>query len=447
MEGLDGFSRLSVERNNVGSLSNNLYTMQTSQLVRYCQSLGENGVKVAKIFEENDIDGKVLAELTFEEIKEAVDYKITLGLKNYINDLIDKAKKSMNTPTRPSKPLFHPFHPDVQVVLTPAGGNPVIVSLDNHGQVDLSGVPDAQQYSCQFIVPKSKGYANDIVLQTVEMKKVGDHLTPDFVDLGARVIDYDFSLNDKQMSDSDIKGTLTLGTGKPINVQTKSNSKGQYSTVLPPSSFTFTVSNKEGSISHSTKVTPPPPVASLQEAELVQSFPEQVSHGSTSHNLKLTGNKVAVLSDVSGSMSSKGQMERLKRSLNQILDQYPNKQVMFMSWNTSHQWFMNGVSATSTPEMGKRCREWIQDLAAGGGNDMRQAMNAVTNNHPDVCEIITLCDGDVSPFSDKQSTEWEQYRTKYPSVNFSFVAIGADAKWQIMQEMAMIGNGSFNRVN
>ncbi|EGG25311.1 hypothetical protein DFA_03560 [Cavenderia fasciculata] len=262
--------------------------------------------------------------------------KLSMGLRKTLNRLIVEAKSSTTVGAKPTKPLFHPYHPDVQIILSKPGIQPIIAQLDHQGQIDLTDLPDGT-YTAQLL----------------------QYNEPEFIDLGARLMNFNFSLKDLPMSDSKVEGSLIVdGTRDEIKLNTTSDQKGDYSVVLPPSKINLQVTNQHGTLSHSAVVLKPPPVATLEESLKVDPSSLQLSEQSTTYNVKLTGSVVVVLSDVSGSMALEGQMGRLKKSLFQILETYKTKNISLASWDTETYWCLNGKNIQASQNQILFCGHW-----------------------------------------------------------------------------------------
>jgi len=71
--------------------------------------------------------------------------------------------------------------------------------------------------------------------------------------------------------------------------------------------------------------------------------------------------------------------------------------------------------------------KWINEVHAGGGNDMKNAIVSALQKRNDATDVIVMCDGDITPFD---LTSWSQFRSQYPKIRFGFVALKEESQWE-----------------
>ena len=157
--------------------------------------------------------------------------------------------------------------------------------------------------------------------------------------------------------------------------------------------------------------------------------------------------------DTSGSMSGEG-IKLLKRAYTNILKEAGTKRLSFMSWQSTTEWWNRAAGKWISPSDITQVEHWIKALTAGGGNDMQSPLKRVIAELPDVEEIIVACDGDINPFyvkgvsaASQGEVDWKNFCREFPRIKFHFVALGAGSDFAAMQQMAIIGGGSFSATN
>ena len=162
-----------------------------------------------------------------------------------------------------------------------------------------------------------------------------------------------------------------------------------------------------------------------------------VSSNATSFQAIGTGSYKVMLGDVSGSMSSRQRIPKLRKSFSEFATP-PWAQIAMASWNTMISWCLDRrwLSPAEQPAIAS----WISQQSANGGNDMKQAIESSLALSPRPSDVYTMCDGDITPFS---LESWRAFRAQYPEVRFHFIALGRDSQYSDMVSMASIGGGSF----
>ena len=275
-------------------------------------------------------------------------------------------------------------------------------------------------------------------------------------------------------SDNPLSGGVVLGdfvdsAGQKRKITGKTSATGAFKIVLPPGN----VSNVSARSKDGLVVIPKRGVINIPKVPLsntlrkTKSIRIEINPSSFASAINVA-DKVLVLGDISGSMGSGHLMDVLKKSFRDLLNQFmsANAKIALFAWDS---WVESCSSAWLDTKDKATAENWINNLRARGGNDMRYAIEHSITVFPDVTNIYIMCDGDISPFTvssaqssmsmadvprpsnysnessntSYQNTPWAQFRNKYPSVNFHFIALGKHSSASDMDAMATIGDGTF----
>jgi hypothetical protein len=301
------------------------------------------------------------------------------------------------------------------------------------GDIDLNFLPDGSHHIEVF---SQEG----VPLQSFKINKKGTKFDPAFVDLQSYLLKFQFSNKDAPIQNAPVAGTISSRSNK-YNFSRTTDPFGTISVIVPESTIEMRVTTADKkTLEHRVTVPKLDPVTSQKESRLRTPTIGVNTEASFLH--LQAKDSLALLADISGSMEGE-QIEREKRTLIKILEESISKsrRVAIMTWNTNSYWCLG--KQWLGPELLSSARNWIQSLRAEGGTAMEQAILMAIKSLPDVKEICVLCDGDITPFD---VNSWRTFRAAYPAITFSFIAIGESAQWKEMQQMALIGGGSFNRV-
>ena len=231
--------------------------------------------------------------------------------------------------------------------------------------------------------------------------------------------------------------------GKVITGTT--DSEGNFLLTMKPG--VIPVSATKGSIKMTNEIQVFPPSNITDPKAAVMAEPQIYaittgSIGSKSSTLISPTMKNVVLGDVSGSMGSGSRMQNLKDYLSLALDAVTSGEIFIATWDTQFYPCTTGYIPKGTFLNVKN--SYIASLRAKGGNHMQQAIEKGVAMCPGVQIVTILCDGDICPFN---VNTWKSFRSKYPLINFNFIALEKDSSWKDMAQMAHVGNGGFMAFN
>lgn len=189
--------------------------------------------------------------------------------------------------------------------------------------------------------------------------------------------------------------------------------------------------------------------------------------------------RAVILGDISGSMGAyrSPQMEALRKSFREQAEAIQKKsgKIALVAWCSWLQWcpvseWNVHAGASWQSAVDASTISWISNLAAGGGNDMRFAIEQVMAVYDNATDVWVMCDGDISPFvlqgglvdccenvrqpahKDAESsssaynrTNWKAFCSRWPNVRFHFIAFHHHADRTGMPMMAQEGGGSFSQ--
>ena len=306
------------------------------------------------------------------------------------------------------------------------------------------------------------------LLQSFVLEKSESGLDVLGVDTGATVVEAIFKNGGDEFPDALVLGTFLDVDNKPYELKGRTNANGAYNFVLPAGTVKdLRAVSCDGSITVPKRGKMNIPSRDPTDALVKhRCFTIELDAKSFSSSVD-TSRKAVILGDVSGSMSSGGLIAILQRSFNEIAEKAFKKdcQIALGTWNSWTEWC--SPAWLSSSDQGT-VQSFVQDIKAGGGNDMRYAIEDSIRKFPDVEDIYVMCDGDISPFSlngtsstswsdvpkpsnpsnesrgsSYSNTSWQGFRGRYPSVSFHFVALGRASEAESMTTMAEIGGGTF----
>ena len=145
------------------------------------------------------------------------------------------------------------------------------------------------------------------------------------------------------------------------------------------------------------------------------------------------GKEVAVLGDVSGSMSEENRLDLCKQMLKENAERLLSKKkcVLLGTWNHKTDLYDGGEFLRAFDQ---RVSSWIENHKAGGGTNSKQAIEKALTKKPALTDVIVMCDGDLTPY--KTYDEWCEFRDKHKSVVFHWVALGKDSEYKSMAKYA-----------
>ena len=189
--------------------------------------------------------------------------------------------------------------------------------------------------------------------------------------------------------------------------------------------------------------------------------------------------RAVILGDISGSMGGDNstQMQALRKSFTEQAKAVEKNRGKFalVAWCSWLQWCPSAAwnevqGACWQRKLDDPTISWISNLRAGGGNDMRFAIEQVMRTYPDATDVWVMCDGDISPFkidggltncredvprpkskstescsTSYNQTNWKAFCSRWPSVRFHFIAFHHQADRTDMPKMAQEGCGSFSQ--
>jgi hypothetical protein len=140
-------------------------------------------------------------------------------------------------------------------------------------------------------------------------------------------------------------------------------------------------------------------------------------------------------------------MTKLHRSLHETIDRYCEsggepRPFALANWNNSTTWALGHPRWLGASDR-DAARQWASSLSAGGGTQLKQALEAATQSSliGELRHIVVMCDGG---FESDLSADWQRYVQALPGniQSISFIAFGtsADAK---MQQMAATSDGMY----
>ena len=189
--------------------------------------------------------------------------------------------------------------------------------------------------------------------------------------------------------------------------------------------------------------------------------------------------RAVILGDISGSMGdyNSTQMHALRKSFREQAEAVEKKGGKFalvawcswLLWCPSEAW-NEAQGAVWHSKLDAPTISWINNLRAGGGNNMRFAIEQAMRTYPDATDVWVMCDGDISPFTidsgltncredvprpkskseesrgtSYNQTNWKAFCSRWPLVRFHFIAFHHSADRTGMPLMAQEGCGSFSQ--
>lgn len=276
------------------------------------------------------------------------------------------------------------------------------------------------------------------------------------VDLKVTTLHVTFQKSDKPFDAAQIQGQYKSSLGVSCNLTGRTNSAGVITIPLPEGVITNFIAEKDqikvpkqGNVTIPSP-TPTPPSVPRQPKYIIIDVGS--SSFSSSINPAEKNARVVVLGDISGSMGAGNKMDILRRSFEEIFEKCLKNQwnVALAAWENTIEWCTERwIQANQTTSV----KSWIHGQKARGGNNMRNAIEDCMVRYSDATDVYVMCDGDITPFTtavmDKSvvsgsgTYSWSQFRARFPKTKFHFIALGADASIEPMEQMATTGGGMF----
>lgn len=317
---------------------------------------------------------------------------------------------------------------------------------NSESPVDFSRKDDGQ-YTAEV---KTLFGGESIPITSFDVTKKGDNINPNFIDLRLTLVQMRFYYQDKPLSNAPVSVIFRPTIGSTMNSSSLSTcGKGTIEFVCPEGHLSLeakTIDNgKSVSLKQDVQVIQAPP-ATLETMNSINLIPITVNQASNMilNDIQYTGS-AAFLGDCSGSMSSNDNIDKLRRTYTKLWTDAIT--VGFKSGIGFTVWDTSSYPCTETwlnSHDDSKVRTWISGIQARGGNDMKQAIDTAIKLFLNVDNVFVICDGDVSPFD---INSWKQYRALYPQIKFHFIAVGSSSSFEIMKQMAVIGNGGFTGTN
>ncbi|KAN0039057.1 hypothetical protein ACTA71_001251 [Dictyostelium dimigraforme] len=336
-----------------------------------------------------------------------------------------------------------PYHPSVFACLQKKNSsNPQIFKskISDNGIFYFSFLEDGS-YDAEFFI--QNGHPTPLLLKKLKIVKNGDQFTPDFVDLSSSVVEVSFRAFNKPVSNSQVTGTIEFANGgTKTSITSLTDGNGVYTTLLPECKYIVgvdgIVDGKPVKIDETLDIQKPTALKSAEDSKKAKPKVFEKTQTCTDYNMKSNSKKAVYLLDTSGSMS--GQRldlgkDNLKKSIVGV-DQFA-----FGAWSDSISFYSDSWE-TLTSLSKTKIHSWIDGLSAGGGTDIRQAIEKGIQKYKDADEFWILCDGDTGTFPDLQS--WSNFYSSNSKYIINFIGIGnSDER---MKNMAQV-SGKFIKVD
>ncbi|EGC32531.1 hypothetical protein DICPUDRAFT_155479 [Dictyostelium purpureum] len=349
--------------------------------------------------------------------------------------------------SKQAKPFtVFPFHKDlVCIVKIPDSSAKKEYRISSNG-FDFSDLDDGE-YNVNFIF--KEGLSKAISLKKTKIIIENGEYKTDFIDLSASIVSLSFNAYDKPVQNSKLTGTVQIeGESEKLNLNSITDSKGCYDTVLPKCKVEVEVKGvidgKPVCINESYNIEESKPASNIEEAKTIRPKSFNKSVKCENYNISTAGKKVVYLCDISGSMDTSdngvSRIVTLKKNIKKIIEENKNS-FSVAAWNTSTSFSIGKEWLNKQNEAKNKTLliNWIDSLKAAGGTDMKQAIVAGISQFRDADEFVVLCDGDITPFD---MASWSTFYRDNSKYMFSFVGIGNSSDEQ-MKEMSQIGNGQY----
>jgi len=362
---------------------------------------------------------------------------------------------------------INPPSADVEVLIHKVGvtKRPQRLLPDEFGVVELDNLQDDVHYDVEIYNLSCKP---QIMLHKFVISKNKDGVDIRSIDTGGTLFNSLFKVKDTAFSGAVVLGDFTDKSGRKYQLNGKTSDDGSFKVVLPPGTLTnfrgvkgeITVP-KRGSIQ--VPEFPPSSIPRLGRSLVIEVDPSSFS---AAVDPQSDSAHVVILGDISGSMCGP-KVAVLRNSLIQVADKAFSQHWKFAlaSWDSWVEWFS---TSWIDPSENDKAKVWIGQLEARGGNDMRYAIEEAMRKFPSATDVYVMCDGDISPFvatggktdvlrdvprpkapSDEShskiyaGTSWVAFRNRFSTTKFHFVALGLGSSADHMQQMAIVGDGSF----
>jgi len=368
---------------------------------------------------------------------------------------------------------IYPQRDDVflDVSFTNQAGREAYMGSASSSSVNLDGKEDGVYNCVSFIVPGGRVTESDLhngafsscpsapmrgsrlgdieVLKVFEVTKTGNTFAPSFVDTGASAISVKFVHEDSPVGEAAVKGKFTSdNTGKSYELNNRTDGGGRLNVALPPGKMQCAVTTPSGKAVEASHSVP-----KREEVRDVADIPVATELNIISNSRICTympqswskDRPVLLLGDVSGSMSSGERMSHLRETFLHLFHETTEMggKIALAVWNTGTVFARPTYLGSSDAAFVKG---WLDGTTAGGGNEMRQAMQQGKDKFPDVKDMFVMCDGDISPFD---ISSWTSFTRPFveKGIRIHTVAFAEDSDHAKMQEMARLCGGMFTSAN
>lgn len=289
-------------------------------------------------------------------------------------------------------------------------------------------------------------------LPSFQVTKDQEKINPCFVDLKIIPVEIYFFYKDKPFAGADISGTFSLDNGtKNVRFITKTSDIGAIVLACPKGHLHIQaakiIDGNEVKLAENLYVPLADTVNDIGEIKERKPLIVTVNKASNfilNNGIQYSGS-VVFLGDCSGSMLLDDNIGKLRRTYTYLWEEAKrnglNAGIAFSVWDLECHFCTNSWLSLSDESKVKR---WISNFTTRLGNDMQSAITDVIQTFVSVNNIVVICDGDVTPFD---IASWKKFRFNYPKIKFHFVAIGSSSNFEIMKQMAIIGNGSYTATN
>jgi hypothetical protein len=322
----------------------------------------------------------------------------------------------------------------------------VVIRSNAEGKADMSSLSSGKwgiQIMCDTVPPlPCKSTAIAITRPATS--------SPVPIQVKAVLTNTSFPCEEKHIADQDVTGKFIDAHGTLVAISGKTDASGKFERPFPPGQLDIHTCRDGKVIGPKQPIQVPDVEPSPDGSQPVIDtiLIDQQSNFQLDVLKHVRGGSIAILGDVSGSMSgphNSPNIDLLKKTLNSaiedVLENGPSKKLYLAAW--SHRQFWYSKKSCVTKETRADAHKWVDALRAQGENDMKSIIDQAVMI-PEISDIVVMCDGDISPFS---VSSFQQYAAKYKTtMRFHFVTIGQHASTADMAAMAQDGNGFWMQV-
>ena len=279
---------------------------QTLKLVEHIQTQSERMFRQQeKLFESVLASNQKSQELMIEAIKA-------------ITSLVLGGKEKLSPP-EPVTFIVHPMSTEVKLEITHRKSTQKLQTTSEN-PIDLASFPDG----VFDVVPFSLlGKESSIPLSPFTIQKTGILLEPSFVDLGLSQVVASFLYEDTPFDQAHVSGTFQPVSGSKMKVNKETSSDGTSRFTLPEGKLSIQAQKvykgKKVVLDSSMEIPKPKKVSNPEEMKKVEKILNTVNSNASIilNGINCTGS-VAILGDVSGSMSSDDNIEKLRNTYSKL---------------------------------------------------------------------------------------------------------------------------------